>query len=336
MVRGSGSSRRQAGRESGPLCRVNGRWTVRCGLGGGWSDRRGSMARMSWPPRGGRPYDPPMQSSRRVPPRPTRPARRSTGTAPRGDARRRRVSPSRSSPSQTPFVARARAGRRGRVAPRRSPCSSGPWRSRPRGSLLVVGRPAGWPSPLTGCDRARRPSPLAARPRRPAGRRHRRRRRPEPRRTARSRARHRSVRGRGPPRAGAAHGDPPGRVRRGKRGRATGWMPDRAPARPGGARRRSRPSLARPRPTSTSSSASTRRSSSPTAPVTRSPACAVITARPAPGLDRVAAPPAEPDRASPARPGRGRPDGRAPRTHGAVGRGARTRTWNQRDISPPL
>ena len=72
------------------------------------------------------------------------------------------------------------------------------------------------------------------------------------------------------------------------------------------------------------------------APVTRSPACAVITPRPGPGMDRVAAPPAEPDRASPGAPGRASSGRPPPRTPGAVGRGARTRTWNQRDISPPL
>ena len=180
----------------------------------------------SWPPGRGRPYAPPDASTA---------ASRADGQtaspldrdAPRCGARRQRVSPSRSSPSR-------RRSSRGRCRaalpdpPRRPPCSSGPWPIAAGGSLLVSG--AG--RLAVAADRraiGRRPARTARpRPRRPAGRRHRRRRQPEPRRTARSRAGRRAVRGRGPPRDGPAHGDPPGRVRRGKPGPATGG-PDRAP-----------------------------------------------------------------------------------------------------------
>ena len=131
-------------------------------------------------------------------------------------------------------------------------------------------------------------------------------------------------------------GDPPGRLRRGKPGRRDGWTPDRA-TRSTGRRatpsasalaQRGRPRLRRPR----LRGARDRRRDDHALAGLRG-----HHARADPGLARVAAPPAEPDRAS-----RWRAlvavvrDGRRRATPGAVGRGARTRTWNQRDISPPL
>ena len=231
----------------------------RCGAvwAGGWSDRRGSMARNRHGPREAagptlRPMDPTASS------RPDgQTASPLTGTL-LGAALAVTGVTLAVLTIQTPFVARAMPGG---AAGSSSSAALLVWALAiaAGGSLLVSG--AGRLAvAVDGHAIGRRPALTARpRPRRPAGRRHRRRRQPQPRRTARFPAGRRVVRGRGPPRDGPAHGDPPGRVRRGKPGRRTGGRP---PSHRWTGRRATPIAsvTSSARPTSTSSHGSTRRS----------------------------------------------------------------------------
>ena len=291
MVRGSGSGP-PSGRPptSGPVSRVNG--AGRCGAvwAGGWSDRRGSMTRnWSWPP-GAAGLGPhrwmPCSSS-------SRPDRTDQlGAVVSRDARRRGLvagglGPSPSLTIQTPFVARRVPGARRLESSRRPRCSSGSLAIVGRGPPLGRrGRPAGrrrWRACGRGTDRPRRSPVVRVLPSLPdevvvatdvvasarAGR-------------FPSWSSGRSV-SRSSTRSAPLDGHPPGGSILGSSGPADGWVPTEYPLDRGGARCRSRPSLAGSTATSTSSCASTRRWSIADAAMTRSPTCAVITAGPGPG-----------------------------------------------------
>ena len=135
----------------------------------------------------------------------------------------------------------------------------------------------------------------------------------------------------GPPTRSAASGD------RGRLGRRDGWAPTEHPL------DRATRDAERVRRWLANGdldfvSASTRRSSRPTRSIPRSAVCAVDHGRADPRLDRRPAPPAQSLSAGRIQQVQARVrDAVMDRRHdGATGRGARTRTWNQRDISPPL